>query len=363
MSLQLEWTEDELLATHKIVEPLTAGGITCHGGFDEDGNYVSPRTANRFTAIANWEQTRVATFGTPIMEIPLETWPENYPNVAQAKYLLEQGVRAPLVSTLTRIGTVEGFGAFLRYSPIPDLEKNFDDDIRGTSLSHLGRGLFEAHARDEAGFEDEGGHKQMWFAARDVAFEHPVTSDQTEVMLQRMGISGTPGQKGGSAMMPVPTLLDIDTDLEFLITRMANLLLIEISAFHVFAWAEEVLADTGLTAGDGAAAKLVGYIRADETPHVEYLKTTLSEMRDRTFVGKSGKKYAGTSIVGQLWDAAIASSLGERREQNLKLTLREVEHALEGNPRRDDILEGFHALGSIRPTVDGSFVPVEPAAY
>ena len=35
-------------------------------------------------------------------------------------------------------------------------------------------GLYEAHARDEAGFEDEGGHKQMWFAARDIAFENPV---------------------------------------------------------------------------------------------------------------------------------------------------------------------------------------------
>ncbi|HVE94603.1 MAG TPA: hypothetical protein VNB24_06750 [Acidimicrobiales bacterium] len=355
MSMQLEWTEDELLTTHKVVEPLMAGGVKCHGGFDEDGAYVSPRTANRFTAIENWEKSRLETFGTPLMEIPLETWPENYPNVAQAKYLLDEGVRQPLISTLTRIGTVEGFGAFLRLSPIPDLQASFDEDVRGTALAHLGGGLFEAHARDEAGFEDEGGHKQMWFAARDVAFEHPVTSDQTEIMLQRMGISGTPGKAPSSGLMPTPTLPDIETDLEFLIARMANLLLIEISAFHVFAWAEEFLSDTDLTAGDGDAARLVSYIRADETPHVEYLKTTLSEMRDRTFVGKSGKKHAGTKVVGQLWDAAITSSLGERREQNLKLTLREVEHALEGDPRRDQILEGFHAKGSIRPTADGGW--------
>ena len=163
MSLQLEWTEEELLATHKVVEPLVAGGTKCHGGFDEDGTYVSPRTANRFTTIDNWEKNRIETFGTPIMEIPLETWPENYPNVAQAKYLLGEGVRDPIVASLTRIGTVEGFGAFLRYSPIPDLQANFDEDVRGTSLAHLGGGLFEAHARDEAGYEDEGGHKQMWF--------------------------------------------------------------------------------------------------------------------------------------------------------------------------------------------------------
>jgi len=339
-----------------------AGGIKCHGGFDDGGAYVSPRTANRWTAIENWEKHRVETFGTPILEIPLETWPENYPNVAQAKYLLDEGVREPLISSLTRIGTVEGFGAYLRYSPIPNLQQSFDDDVSGTALAHLGGGLFEAHARDEAGFEDEGGHKQMWFAARDVAFEHPVTTDQTELMLQRMGISGSPGS-APSGLMPTATLPDIEHDLEFLIARMANLLLIEISAFHVFAWAEEFLCDTDLTAGDGDAARLVSYIRADETPHVEYLKTTLSEMRDRTFVGKSGKKYPGTQVVGQLWDAAVKSSLGERREQNLKLTLREVEHALDGNPRGAEILEGFHAKGSIRPTVDGSWEPVQPAAY
>ena len=43
---------------------------------------------------------------------------------------------------------------------------HFDESIDGTAIEHLDRGLFEAHARDEAGWEDEGGHKQMWFAAR-----------------------------------------------------------------------------------------------------------------------------------------------------------------------------------------------------
>ena len=75
---------------------------------------------------------------------------------------------------------------------------------------------------------------------------------------------------------------DIDFDLESLIERMTRLLLIEISAFHLFAWAETLLADDELVAGDGEAARLVSFIRSDETPHVEYLRTVLSEMRDRT---------------------------------------------------------------------------------
>jgi hypothetical protein len=361
-NLPLEYTIDELLQTHPISEPLVAGGIRCHGGFDADGSYVSPRTKVRWPAIEAWQEHHRETFGTELLDIPLETWPESYPNVAQAKHLLREGVRDPIISTLTRVGTVEGFGAMIRYSTVGDPQRFFADDVRGTALAHIDRGLFEAHARDEAGYEDEGGHKQMWFAARDVAFENPVTEDQTAEMLQRMGFSG-----GGSSV-PTPEAMrqqmeemrvfrDLDLGLEMLVQRMTRLLLIEISAFHVFAWAEEVLSDGALVAGDGEAARLVSYVRQDESPHVAYLKTVLSEMRERTFKGESGKQYPGTEIVGSLWDRAVGESLGVRRDQGLKLALREVEHALASHARRTDILERFHELGSIRPADDGrSFV-------
>jgi hypothetical protein len=359
--VQLEWTEAELLETHKVVEPLVADGVLCHGGFDDNGDYVSPRTKNRWTAIDNWKAEHAKNFGTELLDIGLDRWPAHYPNAAQSKYLLQQGVTEPMISMITRVGTVEGFGAFLRYSPIPDLQANFDEPIKGTALAHLGGGLFEAHARDEAGYEDEGGHKQMWFAARDVAFENPVNEDQTEVMLARMGIganantkqksTGILSQLGAEQMLP-----DIDPDLESLLQRMTSLLLIEISAFHIFAFAEEVLADTDLTAGNGFAAQLVAYIRADETPHVEYLKTTLTEMRDRTFIGKSGKKHAGTDVVGAIWDRAVANSLGPNREANLQTQLGELKHALSSRKNGAEILEGYHALGDLVPNENDEFV-------
>ena len=44
---QVEFTEEELLADLPVVEPLVAGGVRCHGGFDADGRYVSPRTRFR----------------------------------------------------------------------------------------------------------------------------------------------------------------------------------------------------------------------------------------------------------------------------------------------------------------------------
>jgi hypothetical protein len=54
VDIQLSWTEPELLAEHEIVEPLIAGGVRCHGGFDEHGEYVSPRTRHRLAAIDAW---------------------------------------------------------------------------------------------------------------------------------------------------------------------------------------------------------------------------------------------------------------------------------------------------------------------
>lgn len=352
---QLKYTEQELLSNHHYVEQLVVGGVRCHGGFDGEGNYLSPRTKVRTPAIRAWEAQRAEQFSTPLLDAPLDRWPEHYPNVAQAAFLVRSGVPEPIISTLTRIGTVEGFGSMIRNAPVPDLQSTFEDDVRGTALAHLDRGLYEAHARDEAGHADEAGHKQMWFAARDVAFESPVTEDESALMMQRMGIGGgVGGQAAIERLMPS----DVPIELEQLVRRMAGLLLIEISAFHTFAWAEELLADTGLVAGDGAACRLVSYIRADETPHVEYLKTTLSEMRDRTVIGESGRRYPGEHLIGMIWDGALADSLGERREASLRTTLSEITRALDGHPRRAALLEEFHALGSISPGPDGHWAAV-----
>jgi len=352
-NLQLTYTETELLETDATVEPLIAAGRLCHGGFDADGAYRSPRTRFRAPAIVAWQQHHREQFGGELLDVPLATWPASYPNVAQATFLVASGVPGPVITTLTRIGTVEGFGAMIRYANVDERQRFFDESIDGTALAHLDRGLFEAHARDEAGWEAEAGHKDMWFAARDIAFGDAPTDDETELMLERMGIPTSAGPVDPAAMrermLAARVFDDIDLGLEMLIHRMINILLIEISAFHIFAWAEAVLSDGDLVAGNGEAARIVSYIRADEAPHVEYLKTVLTEMRDRTFIGESGRRYAGREIVDPLWDRMLAASLGANREQNLRTSVREVEHALAGNARRAALLEEFHSLGTVRP--------------
>ena len=362
---QVEFTADELLMDHDFAAPLIANGITCHGGFDEDGTYVSPRTRFRAPAIEAWEAKRAAEAGTPILDIPLDTWPESFPNIAQSKFLIRQGAPEPTISSLTRIGTVEGFGAMLRYLPLPDMQQIMVEDIRGTATEHIRKGLFEAHARDEAGWEAEAGHNTMWFAARDIAFENPVTEDQTQMMLSRMGINPAGAEAPDFAKLREAAIAnrvlpnDIDYDFESMLTRMIGLLFIEIAAFHGFSWAEGVLSDTELCAGDGEAARIISYVRADETPHVAYLQVALSEMRDRTWVGSTGTHYDGGEMISLLWDRALDESRFLRRGSVLRLTLGEVEHALEGRTDRDDVLEEFFSLGTVTRLDDGSFVELD----
>jgi hypothetical protein len=340
-TLQTEFTPDELLASHPGTSPLFAGGVRCHGGFDDGGTYLPPRTRHRVPAIEAWGQHHREIFGTEPIDVPLETWPGNFPNVAQARYLIEQGVREPLIATLTRIGTVEGFGANIRLLRPGNLQPFFVEDIRGTATAHLGTGLFEAHGRDEAGFEEEAGHRDMWFAARDIAFPEPAPDIDIAKMLERMGFGqGAPGSAPRPRVLPA----DIDADLEFMVALMIRVLLIEVAAFHTFAWADAWLSDADLVAGEGEAARLVSYIRTDETPHVGYLAIALTEMRDRTWIGASGRHHAGSEMVGRLWDSLLAQSLGEGRRQTRAAVLGEVEHWCRTRPNGDAILEGFHVL-------------------
>jgi hypothetical protein len=340
-TMQLEFTEDELLADEPIESPLIAGGVRCHGGFNHEARYVSPRTRFRVPAIEAWGAHHRATFGTDLIDVPIDTWPEHFPNVAQARHLVTSGVPEPLIATLTRIGTVEGFGANIRFLQPGDMQRHFVEDIRGTAIAHLGRGLFEAHGRDEAGWEAEAGHKDMWFAARDIAFENPTAKVDIDAMLARMGF----GNRGDGAEIARLLPSDIDLNLELVANLMIRVLLIEVQAFHTFAWAEEWLSDRSLVAGEGAAAELVTYIRADETPHVGYLSTAITEMRDRTWIGESGRRYPGTEMIGRLWDNALDNSLGDNRRQTRAAVISEVEHWCRQRPNGADILAEFHSLG------------------
>lgn len=350
MTAQVEYSRRELLLGDDIAEPLVVGGVRCHGGFDPDGRYVSPRMRHRGPAIEAWAEQHRRQAGRDLLDVPSGSWPQHSPSLAQTRFLLEHGVVEPLIALLTRIGTAEGFGADIRTLHLGDVQRHFEDSVAGTATSHLAKGLFEAHGRDEAGWRNEAGHMQMWFAAREIAFEgRRVPQDPT---LPLMGLDEERARAERERAAPA----DVDPEFERVVRLMARLLFVELSAYRMFEWAEAWLGDSSLVAGDGAAARLVRYIRADEAPHVAYLRTALSEMRDRTWVGASGARHAGDDVVGRIWDDALSASLAKSRTYASQVVVPEVEHWCRQRPDGDSLVAEFHALE--HRSADAAVIPL-----
>ena len=332
---QLEFTRDELLAEIPYDEPLLAAGVRCHGGF-VDGRYRSPRALYRGPAIASW-QARLREEGQPLLHLPTEYVPPHYPNYPQAKLLLKEGIVAPITRALTIISIVEGFGARIRELRLPDLRDAIKEDIAGTALAHLESGLFEAHARDEAGHRDQGGHKQMWAAARDLGLDKPEIPDD---VLMRMMMRGPRPLRRRAFPELAPRLEDA-------ITFMASVMVVEIFAEDVFEWAKALLGDPEVSADPEGGAAMVANIQADEKPHVEYLRTALSELRARTLIGEDGKtELPGADVIDRIFESSLRAA-ATRRPQNEREDLRrEIREAISDAARASEIGRSFENLDS-----------------
>jgi hypothetical protein len=332
----LVFTGDQLLANVKLEAPLLVGDVRCHGGFDADGRYRSPRTLWRVPAIEAWQRQHLARSPVPLVEVPDSCVPAHLPSVAQAKLLLKSGVREPIVRILTEIAIIEGFGATIRDLPVPALSSFIREDTAATALAHLTGGLFEAHARDEAGWGDEGGHKQMWEAARDRALSDPeVPPDILMVIMARRG----PGSR------PPRLLTMLAEPVERLLSFMVGVLAIEVFAKSTFQWAEELLSDPEVSDSPEHAAALVRYIRSDESPHVEYLRTALSEVAARTVITGDGGEIAGREVVDRLLDRSLRMMIRQRIEDRRDQVRQRVRTAAQGVVGDvDEFMARFDAL-------------------
>jgi hypothetical protein len=331
---QLIFSSEEILADVATREALVVKGVKCHGGFDADGHYRSPRTRFRVPAIEAWQAQHLATSGTPLFEIPADLISPHLPNAAQAKFLLRSGVREPMIRTLTEIAIVEGFGAMIRELPVPPLASLIYEETAGTALAHLSGGLFEAHARDEAGWSEEGGHRQMWDAARDAALSNPAISPEIyESIMMRRGPE-------------LPALFpELGEPVGRLIRFMVNVLAIEVFAASTFAWAEEVLSDPEVSDAPKEAADLVRYIRADESPHVEYLRTALSEIAARTLITLDGQHLDGKQVVERQAERTLRVMLRQRLIDR-PVMVRAVIRKTAGVKDVEELLARFDALGT-----------------
>jgi hypothetical protein len=332
---QLTFSFDELLTEDAYQEPLFAGGVRCHGGYI-DGEYVSPRGAVRRRAIANW-RGRLAADGQPVVVVPDKYVPPSFPNYPQAKFLLTEGVVEPLTRALTIISIVEGFGARIREVRLPDFDREIKEPIDGSALAHLDIGLFEAHARDEAGHRDQGGHKQMWEAARDVGLDKPQIPND---VLLRLMTGGARGER--KRVFP-----ELSERMESMITMMANVLIIETFAETTFSWAKQLLGDPEVSADAERAAHIVDCIARDEVPHVDYLSVALSELRTHTLCSADSKfAVPGSEVIDTIFREQLRGMATQRPRENRERLRNEIRQAIADEARATRIARTFEDLDS-----------------
>lgn len=337
-SRQLTFSSAELLAEDDYAAPHEACGRRLHGGFDADGRYLSPRTKGRRRAIDNWTAALRERGGDLLpADASLLAGPR-LPNVAQQRLLIENGVTRPFWNGLTITGKIEGRGRMLAQMPWPDLSGLIVEDIGGMALGHLTGGLLVAHGLDEGGQPEHGigGHDQMWFLARDLAFGPDAHED-----VEPPGAIGRP--EADSRRMPA-----IPQPFEQAFGFLMNLLMIEFRAEIGFAAAEQTFRTPHLfasrRAGADEAAVLVDRIRADERIHVESLRLYLGELRTLTVRTEDGGTMSGADLVDPFWASLVQWATVEQPKLAAQSQYPALKREVVGSAGGERLLAEFDAL-------------------
>ena len=292
---QLAFTTEELMAEHAYAKEHVEAGYRLHGGFDSNGNYISPRTLHRWPAVHAWQQ-QLKSRGVEIIHADKDLLKRgNYPNVEQQAVLLKYDIGQPFWNSLTTTGIVEARGQALVHFVAPDFQNIVVENISDMALGHLNKGLLKAHGLDEGGDPEDrriGAHDDMWFAVRDTIFgknAYPIVEPGDVVNRPQTG-------------RPIPHIPEAH---EGVLMMFMNVLMIEIRAEAFFSFCCDVLRDernfTHLRNEAERSAQIVERIRIDEQIHVEYLRTLISEFRSLTIVLNDGSKVKGAQLIDPVW--------------------------------------------------------------
>ena len=285
---------DELMAEHDYASPHKEAGFLLHGGFDEKGTYISPRTRHRSAALEAWEAALLKRGGKALDASRALLARGVYPNHEQQRLLLAEGFGKTFWNSLTITGVIEARGRALVDYPAPKMQDLFEEDISHMCVGHLEKGLLVAHGMDEGGDPSSaiGAHDKMWFAVRDMVFgkgAYPKPEVPENI--------GRPGDE--------PFFADIPNDYDTLLTLLMDVLMVEVRALAFFEFCVQILRDPQSfpekPAEKEQAAILVDRIRQDEMVHIGYLRLAISEMRELTFRGVSGKTLSGKKIIDGVW--------------------------------------------------------------
>ncbi len=337
---RLTYTEDELLQSHSFARPHVVAGRRLHGGFDEDGRYMSPRLRHRGPAIDAWRDALRKRGGDLLPADSSLLAGIRFPSVAQQKLLIHRGLGQTFWNSLTIIGHIEGRGRVLADMEFPNLQPHVVEDVSELAVGHLNRGLLKAHGLDEGGEPEHGigGHDVMWFALRDLAFGPPPWKEpEAPANIAR------PEAQAEPFPLLAPGILRT-------IYFLANLLMIEFRAERGFSNSEALLLDPDLfterRAGAEEAAEVVNRIRTDEEIHVESLRLYLGELRELTLKTRDGGTLSGRELVDTLWDGIVEWATGEQPRLAAEQQRRVLTERILAHPGGEDILAQFEALGA-----------------
>jgi hypothetical protein len=335
--MQLVYSSEEIMADPPFARLNMFGARRLHGGYDDKGTYISPRTVGRWPAIHAWQESLRRKGGELIDASTRLLSAPHYPNLAQMKLLLGAGVTLPLWNTLTTTGIIEGRGKMLATITAPDFQPLVEEDIAETATAHLNKGLFVAHGLDEGGDGTDaiGAHDRMWYLARDLVLgenAHPVPEIPER--------SGRPGGEGREApQIPMPH--------EMLLKQLMNILMIEIRAERGFAFNVALFRDPEAfqdrRENADRAAVIIDQIRQDEASHVAYLQLFISELRMLRFKTPTGS-VAGSSFIDPLWAKIVAWNADEVPRVARQAARDLVVSCLKAKPGGAALLARFDAL-------------------
>jgi hypothetical protein len=138
---------------------------------------------------------------------------------------------------------------------------------------------------------------------------------------------------------------ELSSRMEALLTIMANVLVVEIFAREVFVWGQRLLGDPEVSAQPEAARRMVSHIQADEVPHVEYLRTALSELRSRSLRSEDGSRVLpGHHVIDAIFSEQLQGIASTRPREQREQIRHQVHEALRDRPNASEIRRRFESL-------------------
>jgi hypothetical protein len=113
----------------------------------------------------------------------------------------------------------------------------------------------------------------------------------------------------------------------------------------VFTWGQRLLGDPDVSADPERARRMVAHIQADEQPHVEYLRTALSELRARSLRSEDGtRELPGHHVIDAIFSEQLHGIASTRPDEQRAQVRQQIHEALRERPMSSELRRRFESL-------------------